>query len=67
LPLPVNQKSGRQAIANCSNVRTTFLKQNLMVSARCESTSASCASAIYMRDAHFPAVGILTQQQNRTR
>jgi len=45
----------------------TFLKQNLMVSAARESTSDSCASAIYMLDAHFQAMGILTRQESRTR
>jgi hypothetical protein len=37
-----------------------------MVSAGCEPTSASCASAIYLLDAHFPAMGILTRQEGRT-
>jgi hypothetical protein len=38
-----------------------------MVPAARECTSDSCASAIYMPDAHLQAMGILTRQESRTR
>jgi hypothetical protein len=56
----------RQAIANRSNVRTTFLKQNLMVSAGCEPTSASFIGDLYARSV-LPGDGTLTRQESRTR